>query len=229
MRARSEGGLACSLGVLFSSAAGGAYWPIAIRCPSLGPCTSIGGGAHRPLTTLCPSSSSLPYPSLSTSLSFPLAFPSIDRGVHRSHHSFPFLSFGRLCQRSPRTFPVSLLCVSVGGGGPQCQVFRVTCMKSRSVLSGVGTGGGRWAFLQGQVECIAHCPHGVLSPACTGRLRQSPVSKDQSPTHWRRTTRRVSNHRCQTWGRTLNHSLGVVGGRGFAPGAGRVEASTLRP
>ena len=26
-----------------------------------------------------------------------------------AHHSFPFLSFGRLCQRSPRTFPVSLL------------------------------------------------------------------------------------------------------------------------
>ena len=25
--------------------------------------------------------------------------------------SFPLLSFGRLCQRSPRTFPVSLLCV----------------------------------------------------------------------------------------------------------------------
>ena len=25
---------------------------------------------------------------------------------------FPFLSLGRLCQRSPRTFPVSLLCVA---------------------------------------------------------------------------------------------------------------------
>ena len=42
---------------VFSSAAGGAYWPIAIRCPSLGPFPSIGGGAHRPLTSLCPSSS----------------------------------------------------------------------------------------------------------------------------------------------------------------------------
>ena len=31
------GGVACRRGVLFSSAAGGAYWPIAIRCPSLGP------------------------------------------------------------------------------------------------------------------------------------------------------------------------------------------------
>ena len=56
----SHGGLACRLGVLFSSAAGGAYWPIAIHCPSLGPFPFIGGGAHRPLTALCPSSSALP-------------------------------------------------------------------------------------------------------------------------------------------------------------------------
>ena len=35
------------------------------------------------LTTLRPSSSSLPYPSLSTSLSFPLVFPSIGRVAHR--------------------------------------------------------------------------------------------------------------------------------------------------
>ena len=47
---------------------------------------STGGGAHCPLTTLCPASSSLPYLSLSTSLSFPLAFPS-------SSHPFPFISF----------------------------------------------------------------------------------------------------------------------------------------
>ena len=59
------GGVACRLGVLFASAAGGAYWPIAIRCPSLGPFPSIGGGAHRPLTALCPSSSSLSCLSLS--------------------------------------------------------------------------------------------------------------------------------------------------------------------
>ena len=31
------GGLACRNGVLFLSAAGGAYWPIAIHCPSLDP------------------------------------------------------------------------------------------------------------------------------------------------------------------------------------------------
>ena len=68
-----------------------AYWPIAIRCLFLGPFTFIDGGANRPLTTVCPSSSSLPYLPLSASLSF--------------------LSLGQLCQRSPRTFPVSLLCV----------------------------------------------------------------------------------------------------------------------
>ena len=64
---RGGGGVACRHDVLFSSAAG----PIAIRCPSLGPFLSVGSGVHPPLTTLCPSSSSLPYLSLSTSLSFP--------------------------------------------------------------------------------------------------------------------------------------------------------------
>ena len=89
-----RGGLACCLGVLFSSAAGSTYWPIAICCPSLGPFPSIVGGAHRPLTSPYPSSLSLPY----------LPY-------------FPFLSLGRLCQRSPwfhcsvRGFLVSLLCV----------------------------------------------------------------------------------------------------------------------
>ena len=57
---------------VFWSAAGGANWPIATYCPSLGPFPSVGGGAHRPLTTLCPSSPSLTYLSLSTSLPFPL-------------------------------------------------------------------------------------------------------------------------------------------------------------
>ena len=65
------GGLVCHLGACWS-AAGGANWPIATSCPSLGPFPSRGGGAHRPLTTLCPSSPSLAYPSLSNSLSFPL-------------------------------------------------------------------------------------------------------------------------------------------------------------
>ena len=41
-----------ALGVMISCAAGGACWPIAIRCPSLGPFPSIGSGAHRLLTTL---------------------------------------------------------------------------------------------------------------------------------------------------------------------------------
>ena len=68
----TRGGGFRHVGVLFSSAAGGAYWPIAICCPSLGPFPSVGSGAYRPLTALCPSSPSLAYPSLSTSLSFPL-------------------------------------------------------------------------------------------------------------------------------------------------------------
>ena len=106
---------------MFSSAAGGAYWPIAIHCPSLGPFPSIGGGAHQPhhpVTFLF-----LP------ALSFPLHFPFLSLGLslHRpwcpldSHHSFAFHSLGRLCQRSPRTCPVSFLRVEStqrrGGGG----------------------------------------------------------------------------------------------------------------
>ena len=67
-----RGVLARSLGVLFSSAVGGAYWPIAIPCPSLGPLSSIRSGAHRPLTTSCPPSPSLAHLDLSTPLSFPL-------------------------------------------------------------------------------------------------------------------------------------------------------------
>ena len=69
-----------------------ANWPLATYCLSLGPSPSIGGGAHRPLTALCP-----PSPSLAYLLLLPLYFP--------------FPSLGRLCHRSPWTFPVSLLCV----------------------------------------------------------------------------------------------------------------------
>ena len=47
----AEGG-GGGLHVALLSAAGGAYWPIAIRCPSLGPSPSKRGGAHQPLTTL---------------------------------------------------------------------------------------------------------------------------------------------------------------------------------
>ena len=65
------GVLACLLCVLFSSAAGGADWPFAISCPSLGPFPSIGGGARRRLTTLCPPYPDLAYPDLSTHPSFP--------------------------------------------------------------------------------------------------------------------------------------------------------------
>ena len=53
VHSNTSGGGGCGRSVLFSSAAGGAYWLIAVRCPSLGPFSSIGGDAHWPLT-LCP-------------------------------------------------------------------------------------------------------------------------------------------------------------------------------
>ena len=56
---------------------------------------ALGLSLHRPW---CPLASHRPVSFLCLlALSFPLYFP--------------FLSLGRLCQRSPRTFPVSLLCV----------------------------------------------------------------------------------------------------------------------
>ena len=78
-----------------------------------------------PLTTLRPSSSSLPCLSLSTSLSFPLAFPSIGGGAHRplttlcpSSSSLPnpslstSLSFPLVgCANGATGLPVSLLSV----------------------------------------------------------------------------------------------------------------------
>ena len=68
----------------------------------------------------CPSASHHPVPFLFLlALTFPLYFPFPFLGLSlrrlwcpsASHHSFPFHSLGRLCQRSPRTCPVSLLCV----------------------------------------------------------------------------------------------------------------------
>ena len=68
----------------------------------------------------CPSASHHPVTFLFLlALIFPLYFPflSLDLSLYgpwspsASHHSFPFHSLGRLCQRSPRTCPVSLLCV----------------------------------------------------------------------------------------------------------------------
>ena len=68
----------------------------------------------------CPSASHHPLTFLFLlALTFPLPspFPSLGLSLCRapcpsaSPHSFPSLSLGRLCQRSPRTYPVSLLCV----------------------------------------------------------------------------------------------------------------------
>ena len=65
------------------------------RCPSLEPFASAGGSAHGPLTTCA-----LPLP--------PWPIPT---------SLLPLPSLGRLCQRSPWTFPVSLLRVWLGAGG----------------------------------------------------------------------------------------------------------------
>ena len=125
------GGWACRHGVLFSSAAGGADWPVAIRSPSLGPFPSIGGGAHQPLTTLCPSSSSLPNLSLYTSLSFPLV--SCANGA-------PGLSlFHLLCSRSAQRRATAL---AVGQVRPRGHPKPTVRDPSPTAAFGHGGGGG---------------------------------------------------------------------------------------
>ena len=101
------------------SAAGGANWPTATDCPSLGPSPSVGGGAHRPLTTVCPSCPSLAYLSVSTSLSFPSggcanAAPGPspvlrgDRAAVLPTHIFPHLGVAGAALRSGWGLPPSL-------------------------------------------------------------------------------------------------------------------------
>ena len=77
------------------------------RCPS---------ASHHPLTFLFLPALTFPLPSPFPSLGLFLRRP---RCPSASPHSFPSLSLGRLCQRSPRTCPVSLLCVesTQRGGG----------------------------------------------------------------------------------------------------------------
>ena len=102
-------------------------WTLSLHrrwCPS---------ASHHPLTFLFLLALTFPLPSPFPSLGLSLCRPPCPSA---SPHSFPSLSLGRLCQRSPRTCPVSLLCVEStqrkanafavvgsrwwGGGGSAC-------------------------------------------------------------------------------------------------------------
>ena len=61
--------------------------------------------SHHPVTFLFLPALTVPLPCLFLSLGLSLHRP---RCPSASHHSFPSHSLGRLCQRSPRTCPVSL-------------------------------------------------------------------------------------------------------------------------
>ena len=77
-------------------------WTLSLHrrwCPS---------ASHHPLTFLFLLALTFPLPSPFPSLGLSLCRPWCPSA---SPHSFPSLSLGRLCQRSPRTCPVSLLCV----------------------------------------------------------------------------------------------------------------------
>ena len=77
-------------------------WTLSLHrrwCPS---------ASHHPLTFLFLLALTFPLPSPFPSLGLSLCRPPCPSA---SPHSFPSLSLGWLCQRSPRTCPVSLLCV----------------------------------------------------------------------------------------------------------------------
>ena len=95
-------------------------WTLSLHrrwCPS---------ASHHPLTFLFLLALTFPLPSPFPSLGLSLCRPPCPSA---SPHSFPSLSLGRLCQRSPRTCPVSLLCVEStqrgGGGGGTGQMLPV--------------------------------------------------------------------------------------------------------
>ena len=95
-------------------------WTLSLHrrwCPS---------ASHHPLTFLFLPALTFPIPSPFPSLGLSLRRP---RCPSASPHSFPSLSLGRLCQRSPRTCPVSLLCVEstqrkAKGGGCEGVIWR---------------------------------------------------------------------------------------------------------
>ena len=77
-------------------------WTLSLHrrwCPS---------ASHHPLTFLFLRALTFPLPFPFPSLGLSLRWPQCPSA---SHHSFPSHSLRRLCPRSPRTCPVSLLCV----------------------------------------------------------------------------------------------------------------------
>ena len=126
-------------------------WTLSLHrrwCPS---------ASHHPLTFLFLLALTFPLPSPFPSLGLSLCRPPCPSA---SPHSFPSLSLGRLCRRSPRTCPVSLLCVEstqrkanafavgqvrpsqVGGGG---------LARSPGIVFSSAAGGAHW-------QIAIHCP-----------------------------------------------------------------------
>ena len=120
-------------------------WTLSLHrrwCPS---------ASHHPLTFLFLLALTFPLPSPFPSLGLSLCRPPCPSA---SPHSFPSLSLGRLCQRSPRTYPVSLLCVE--STQRKANAFAVGQVRAR----GGGRGGVppllRW--LSAVLIHPCHCP-----------------------------------------------------------------------
>ena len=122
-------------------------WTLSLHrrwCPS---------ASHHPLTFLF-------LPALTFPLHFP--FPSLGLFLRRprcpsaSPHSFPSLSLGRLCQRSPRTCPVSLLCVeSTQRKAMPSPLAR--CVQAAIPSRGIGMAGGGGGIAPQNCTIVSQC------------------------------------------------------------------------
>ena len=127
-------------------------WTLSLHrrwCPS---------ASHHPLTFLFLLALTFPLPSPFPSLGLSLCRPPCPSD---SPHSFPSLSLGRLCQRSPRTCPVSLLCVesTQGGGGGGTRPWGLALL---------ACGGAYWPLALEPSAMTRRHPHYCGHPHCRG-------------------------------------------------------------
>ena len=142
-------------------------WTLSLHrrwCPS---------ASHHPLTFLFLLALTFPLPSPFPSLGLSLCRPPCPSA---SPHSFPSLSLGRLCQRSPRTCPVSLLCVE----STQRKANAFAVGQVRPSGQGGGGGGGGWSWHKKTrpadlpMPCMQHA-----YPFFLPHLRHSHLKKKQ--------------------------------------------------
>ena len=142
----------------------------------------------------CPSASRHPVTFLflrALTVPLPCPFPTLGLSFRRprcpsaSHHSFPSHSLGRLCQRSPRTCPVSLL--RVKSTQRKANAFAVGQVRPRGHPQPAVryTHGGEWGATKAERVCRLVLPvEGTcLSLAHGGEGRHKNASPPIPPSH----------------------------------------------